>query len=172
MKRLTIFLTFVLAFCGIGLTASSAMAIDGPLANASVSFGQWETDPPFDRFPNNSDRFRNNHQLIPGTVTIKSGGAVNFIISGLHQPIIYDNGTQPDDVVETLTTTAAGGQVLIDDPNDRIYRGLDPSITGRERDRVEVVLFSKPGTYLVICGVQGHFVNDDMFGFVKVLPGK
>jgi hypothetical protein len=70
--------------------------------------------------------------------------------------------------------------VLIDDPDHRIYRGQDPSLQPLERasslkptpeflqDRVEVVWFPKPGTYLVICGVQGHFVNDDMFGFVKV----
>ena len=41
-----------------------------------------------------------------------------------------------------------------------------------ERDRVEVVHFANPGTYLVICGVRNHFVNDDMYGFVRVLPGK
>jgi hypothetical protein len=25
--------------------------VDGPLASATISFGQWQTDPPFDRFP-------------------------------------------------------------------------------------------------------------------------
>lgn len=41
----------------------------GPLANATVSFGQWDletamapgTITPLDRFPNLSDRFRNSH---------------------------------------------------------------------------------------------------------------
>jgi hypothetical protein len=32
------------------------------------------------------------------------------------------------------------------------------------------VYFEKPGTYLVICGVRDHFVNDHMYGFVTVLP--
>jgi hypothetical protein len=82
----------------------------------------------------------------------------------------------------TMTTgpTPSPAVVLIDDPDHRIYRGQDPSLQPLERasslkptpeflqDRVEVVWFPKPGTYLVICGVQGHFVNDDMFGFVKV----
>jgi hypothetical protein len=32
------------------------------------------------------------------------------------------------------------------------------------------VTLTKPGTYLVICGVLPHFAVDGMFGFVKVLP--
>jgi hypothetical protein len=32
------------------------------------------------------------------------------------------------------------------------------------------VTFASPGVYLVICGVFPHFVNDNMHGFVKVLP--
>ena len=185
MKRWTLSMISILTFCGIGLIASSAMAIDGPLANATVSFGEWQTDPPLDRFPINSPGSRNEHQLIPNEVKIKAGGAVNFIISGLHQPIVYDVGTQPDDVNENLTVGSTGVPLnvpLINDPVNRIYRGLDPSrlhlvdpVVGNPsigvRDRVEVVFFPKPGTYLVICGVQPHFVNDDMFGFVRVLPG-
>jgi hypothetical protein len=34
------------------------------------------------------------------------------------------------------------------------------------------VHFSNSGTFLVICGVRPHFVNDGMFGFVKVLPAE
>ena len=63
--------------------------VDGPQASATVSFGHWTTDPPFDRFPANNDRTRNNHKLIPYTVTIKAGGSVNFNISGLHQILVY-----------------------------------------------------------------------------------
>lgn len=36
------------------------------------------------------------------------------------------------------------------------------------QDRTESVNFPNPGTYLVICGVRGHF-PDGMFGFVTVL---
>lgn len=56
---------------------------------------------------------------------------------------------------------------IINDPARRIYRGVDPSL--RARDRVEVVSFSKPGTYLVICGVLPHF-QEGMYGYVRVLP--
>ena len=78
------------------------MTIDG--GNATVSFDQWQTDPPLHRFPNASPRLSINHQLIPNTVTIKAGGSVNFIVGGFHSPIVYDDGTQPEDIkVDTPT---------------------------------------------------------------------
>jgi hypothetical protein len=68
--------------------------ISGPLASATVSFGQWRTDPPLSRFPNiNAPIALNQHQLVPNEVKIKAGGAVNFIIAGFHQVIVYGDGT-------------------------------------------------------------------------------
>ena len=63
---------------------------------------------------------------------------------------------------------------LIDEPTNRVYRGLDPSLppfyrspeTTFIQDRIEAVHFEW-GTYLVICGVHPHFFNDGMFGFVS-----
>jgi hypothetical protein len=143
----------------------SHQRVDDPNANATVSFGHWQQ---FDRFPNNNDRTRNGHQLIPYAAKIKAGGTVNFIIAGFHQVIVYDNGTKPEDVNATLTVpvTAPPGPPLINDPTSRIYRGLDPSLN--PQDRVEVVHFPNKGVYLVICGVQPHFVNDQVYGFVRV----
>lgn len=142
--------------------------IAGPLANATVSFGQWPTEPPLDRFPNlGAPGIPNGHQLIPNEVKIKAGGTVNFIIGGFHLVLVYDDGTQPGDINPNLLVPGSTPPGLIDDPDDRIYRGLDPRIF--PQDRVEVVHFSRPGTYLVICGVRPHFVNDGMFGFVKVI---
>lgn len=142
--------------------------ISGPLASATVSFGQWPTDPPLDRFPNLvAPGIPNVHQLIPNIVTIKAGGTVNFIISGFHHVLVYDDGTRPDDINPDLLVPGSDPPGLIDDPNQRIYRGVDPRLF--PQDRVEVVHFSTRGTYLVICGVRPHFVNDDMFGFVRVI---
>jgi plastocyanin len=140
--------------------------ISGPLANATINFGAWRTDPPLDRFPNNSPMAGNQHQLTPHEATIKAGGTVNFIIGGFHHILVYDDGTQPGDINAALANPAFA--LLIDDPNNRIYRGLDPRPL--PQDRVETVHFPKRGTYLVICGVRPHFVNDGMFGFVRVLP--
>ncbi len=143
--------------------------LSGPLASATVSFGQWSAAP-LDRFPNlNAPVVRNQHQLIPNEVKIKAGGAVNFIVAGFHNINVYGDGTQPTDInVNSTVPPTAGGPPLINDTNNRIYRGLDPSL--QPQDRVEVVSFPNPGTFLVICGVRPHFVNDGMFGFVRVLP--
>ena len=146
--------------------AHQHQSISGPLANATINFGSWQTDPPLDRFPNNSPINRNQHQLTPHEVTIKEGGTVNFIIGGFHHPLVYDDGTQPGDINAALANPDF--PLLIDDPKNRIYRGLDPRPL--PQDRVETVHFPKRGTYLVICGVRPHFVDDDMFGFVRVIP--
>lgn len=150
--------------------------LDGPLANATVSFGQW-------RF--GQDRVAvepppppaNGHAVLPFTATVKAGGAVNFIIAGLHQIVVYGPGKQPGDVnldPATFLPDPTPGPPpfppLIDDPELRTYRGPDPRLLFPLVDRVEVVHFPNPGLHLVICGIVPHFVNDNMFGWVKVLP--
>jgi plastocyanin len=180
MRRSTLSRMCLVAMLVLGLAAPMATAGDHAKANATVSFGAWQTDPPLDRFPTSSPPDGNEHRVIPHQVNIKAGGAVNFIISGLHQVIVYDAGTRPRDIDTTNTTPSTGipaGVALINDANHRLYRGLDPSrlhLVDPQggslgvRDRVEVVHFLKPGKYLVICGVHGHFVEDRMFGFVRV----
>jgi hypothetical protein len=148
MSRSTLSIIGIVAMLGSGLAAPMAMADGAPQANATVSFGQWRTEPPLDRFPNSSPAAANEHQLIPQHVVIKAGGAVNFIISGLHQPIAYDDETRPDDINTALTTPTTGATSspavdLIDDPTHRLYGGLDPSLFLRER--VEVVHFRSRG---------------------------
>jgi hypothetical protein len=156
----------------------------GPLSNATVTFGGWLTDPPFDRFaPDPNDRFRNHHQLTPNEAKIQEGGTVNFIIGGFHLILIYDDGTQPQQINRNLLVPGSIPP-LIDDPKKRIYRGLDPRTMppyvfpappdSFVQDRVEAVQFAKRGRYLVICGVLPHFFNEatgqfEMFGFVRVV---
>ena len=145
--------------------------VDGPLASATVSFGQWMAG---DRFPNLNTRTQNQHLLIPYKPTIVQGGSVNFVIAGFHHIAIYEPGTKTTDIDPTLTVPVTNPPPapvpfppLINDPNGRVYRGLDPSLF--PQDRVEVVTFAEPGTYLVICAFQPHFVADNMHGFVRVL---
>jgi len=157
--------------------------ISGPLAEATVSFGQWLADSTVDRMRVANPGNLNTHELIPNEVSIKAGGAVNFVVAGFHQIVVYDDGTLPGDINAALAFPAPNAN-LIDDPNHRIYVGLSPSgvpanffgagvpaaaIPAPSQDRTESVNFPNPGTYLVICGVRGHF-NDGMFGFVRVLP--
>jgi plastocyanin len=154
--------------------AMPSAALDGPLSNATVSFGAWITTPPFDRMTQPPTPATNAHEIVPQIAKIKAGGTVNFIISGLHQVVVYDDGTQPSDIslANQIGGFAGPPQLppLIDDPNGRIYRGPDPRpLFPNVLDRVEVVQFENPGTYLVICGVVSHFTSG-MYGFVKVVP--
>lgn len=147
----------------------AAKADSGPLSNATVSFGGWMTTPPLDRFPNVSPPPANHHGVIPQVAKIKAGGTVNFIIGGLHQVIVYDDGTKPEDINTSQLLPLPQLPPLINDPNRRIYRGPDPRVLLPVVDRVEVVHFANPGTYLVICGVLPHF-QEGMYGYVQVVP--
>lgn len=153
-----------------------------PLGSATVSFGGWRTDftPPLDRYTNPAPPPpSNHHELIPNTAKIKAGGYVNFIISGLHVVAIYDDGTKPDDLDLSTAVHIGGGLppvvTVISDANRRIYRGPNPVLGGPppviNLDRVEVVQFTTPGTYLVICAIVPHF-NEGMYGYVRVLSEK
>ena len=149
-------------------------ALDGPLANAVVNFGQWKTAPTLDRYPNAIlPPTANNHHLLPSRVWIRKGGSVSFIISGLHQILVYGPNVNPADINTSVPTGAATtgvplGVPLVNDANNRIYRGPDPSLLGT-LDRVESVHFPNRGRYLVICGVLPHFL-EGMYGHVVVLP--
>ena len=158
--------------------------ISGPLARATVSFGQDPADSTVDRMRVANPGNRNGHQLIPNEVKIQAGGTVDFIIEGFHQVVVYDNGTQPDEINPNMLAPAPLNALIDDRPDRRIYRGLSPAgvpanffglgvpaaaIPAPSQDRVESVSFPNPGTYLVICAVRGHFL-DGMFGFVRVLP--
>ena len=144
--------------------------VRGPNATATVTFGSWRSDFPVDRYPNVSSGTANGHQVIPYQATIKPGGAVAFVIAGLHQVIVYGPDVEPGQINASLTRPTTGtplGTPLINDPVNRVFSGVDPSLY--PRDRVETVQFLSPGRYLVICGVQSHFVNG-MFGWIRVRP--
>ncbi len=171
-----------LASVAIAGTAAPAMAsqghqhdpLSGPLANATVSFGQWRQG--LDRVTTNPPPPPTNaHGVFPNTATVKAGGAVNFIIAGLHQIIVYGPGKEPSDVNTGLlipdpTPGLPDFPPLINDDVLRVYRGLDPRLLFPTLDRVEVVHFPTEGTHLVICGVLPHFAMDNMYGWVRVLP--
>lgn len=143
--------------------------VSGPLATATVSFGQWAASG-LDRYPNlGAPAKPNGHLLIPYETTIKAGGTVNFMIAGFHHVLVYGPGVQPEDINAASFIPLPGppGLGLIDDPTNRVYRGLDP--TQFPQDRIEVVQFPNAGTYLAVCGVTFHFA-DKMWGWVKVNP--
>ena len=176
----------LIAAGSVGLVGASAQhhakasfsAAGDPLGSAVVGFGAWMANftPPLDRFTNPlPPPPTNHHELIPNVAKIKAGGYVEFIISGLHVVTIYDDGTKPSDIDTTLLTPLGGPlPPVINDPDRRVYRGVNPVINPGPPpvytpDRVEVVYFERPGTYLMMCGILPHF-EDGMFGYVNVLP--
>jgi hypothetical protein len=196
MERWRLSMIGTLAFIGIAVSASSVMADDHRSDNVTVSFGLWDPNKtdlngaPLDRLLGDPAMGVGvNDIIIPNKVTIEEGDAVNFIIGGGHVLTIYDDGTKPKDIDTRVTEpaancpTTAGG--VINDPINRIYRGpcfstnfgTNPMTTITRRDGVEVVQFTKPGRYLVICSRLNHFISSttgkfQMFGFVKVLRRK
>src|SRR5262245_447600 len=198
MKRITVALIYFLTLIGAALSGSSVMAFDWRSGNVAISFGLWDPNKsdlmgaPLDRILGDpAQGVGVNDILIPNRVTIKEGDSVNFIISGGHVLTVYDDGTKPEDIgsaiepacvgagpftapcspVNNAGVPAAGG--ILSDADRRIYRGAFLNVNPARRDGVEVVQFTKPGTYLVICARKDHFFNPDtqkfeMFGFVKV----
>ena len=172
----------VAATIGISGTASVAAQhkhdstqMDGPLASATVSFGAWLTEPVVDRFATGGNtRTQNSHRVTPYDVTIKAGGSVNFLISGVHLLLVYAPGTTMDSINASLIEFAVPpvpGPLFpgfINDPANRVYRGLDPRAPA-PLDRAEVLTFAQPGRYLVVCGLVPHFL-DNMSGYVTVIP--
>jgi hypothetical protein len=162
----------------------SHRVLSGPLASATVSFGAWPVgtvEAPLDRTATPLAPVAPNvHSLLPQVAVIKEGGAVNFILAGFHQVVVYAPGKKPENVDTSVLLPIPGAPPtvgLIDDPAGRIYRGLDPGALSPappappnllSQDRVEVVGFSKRGVYLVICAVNVHFA-DGMYGWVRVI---
>ena len=142
--------------------------VEGPLAAATMTFGQWKTDPPLDRMAG-SPPPANQHLAIPYMPTIKAGGSITFAISGLHQMLVYAPGTELGHIDGTqLIPSGAGFPPLVNDAANRIYRGPNPVTFFPVLDRIEVVTFAHPGTYLVVCGVLPHFL-EGMHGYVRVI---
>ncbi len=202
MNRNTLASLFAVAIFVFGLPGSfqlyaqhhvsaAALSPADPLSSATVAFGGWKanphlcppvgTNPPapcpaVDRFAPNAGtqfpRFSNQHTLAPQVAKIRSGGSVNFIIGGLHVVAVYDDGTQPQDIDQTLLVPNRPPMTppIMNDARNRIYRGLDPFLLpiNAQQDRVEVVQFDEPGLYLVICAVLPHF-REGMYGYVRVL---
>lgn len=146
--------------------------------NHTVSFGNWtpSTAVPLDRMgadPN--PRTRNGHFLIPSPIRVHEGDTVSFVISGFHNLLVYGPDWRPSDIDRTLLLVSPPMTFppLINDPNHRVYRGLDPRANPANQDRVEVVAFNEQGKYLVMCGVLPHFFDATlgdfvMFGYVLV----
>jgi|SRR6185436_796031 len=116
-----------------------------------------------------------NHHVLPGTIKVRKGGVVNFVVAGFHQIVVYVPGVKPEDIQVPASGT------FINDFANLYYKGILPAggpppanpVTTNPSNainRVESVSFDVPGTYLVICNVRPHFL-DGMYAYVKVTDG-
>lgn len=118
-----------------------------------------------------------NHHVLPKVIKVRTGGVVNFAVSGLHWIRVYNPPKRSSDI---NLNSATGTAFLINDPVNLFYDGLNPGgpaggapsfyPLSNAQNRVEAVSFPKAGTYLVICNIRPHFL-DGMFAFVKVSDG-
>jgi len=150
-----------------GLIAAPASAqSDGNIATVSFGVGLNTAAPPPGGEP--------NHHVLPQTIKIKKGGVVNFMVAGFHQIIAYKPGTGLNDI------QVSGPPPFVNDLLNRYYTGIVPANAGlglpvttnpsNAMNRVESVAFLEPGTYLVICNINGHFM-DGMYAWVQVSNG-
>lgn len=122
-----------------------------------------------------------NHHVLPRKIHVAAGGVVNFVVAGFHEIFVYKPGTQPEDLaVPEFPVPGAPPRtnLFINDLNNLYYNGIDPAggpppatpattNPSNASNRVESVVFSRPGTYLVICNVTPHF-RDGMWAWVVV----
>ena len=169
----TLSMVFVITGLAIVQTPRLARADEKKVVSVTVSFGAGLNTAQ----PGNAA----NHHVLPGTIRIKAGGVVNFVVAGFHQIFVYLPGTQPEDLVVPpfpVPGEPPRTNLFINDLNNLYYQGINPaggpppataatSSPSNAVNRVESVSFSEPGTYLVICNVTPHF-RDGMFAFVKV----
>ena len=119
--------------------------------------------------PPNSISNPANHHVLPEVIHVRTGGVVNFVVAGFHQIFVYEPGAGP------IQVPASG--TFINDLRNLYYQGILPAggppatpataNPSNAQNRVEPVLFTAPGTYLVICNVRGHFLGG-MYAYVVV----
>jgi plastocyanin len=116
-----------------------------------------------------------NHHILPNTIEVKAGGVVNFAVAGFHQIVIYNPGTDIDDIV---LPPFPGNLFVNYQLTTAYYVGLNPDNANAAtpnaplnrfngENRLESISFAEPGLYLVICNVNPH-LRDRMFAYIKV----
>jgi hypothetical protein len=161
-KRFAVAVALVVA--GLGLLAPAVLA--GPDTSATVRFGNDEVGSPFPPITEHDESGNGKFNLIPRTVAIADGGSVTYDILvrfGIHQPVVYEAGTTPDDI------DLLGPFPFVNDPMGRLAVG--PAVNaaaGTGTWTTPAGTFDDPGRYLVLCNFAPHFAEFNMYGWVDV----
>jgi hypothetical protein len=134
-----------------------------------------------------------NHHVLPQEIKIRITrgkridgtpkvvpATVNFVVSGFHFIYVYQPGVKLQDVVDNVPATGTfinyernslGEPILF---AKGVNPGNPPHFADRNenpsgvQNRTDSIAFDKPGRYLVICNVRGHFL-DGMYAWVRVV---
>ncbi|HEY0022721.1 MAG TPA: hypothetical protein VGB24_07410 [Longimicrobium sp.] len=135
----------VMSTQSVGTTAA-------PAPGAVMRLGNAETGSPY---PNSHDgSWHANDRMNPGTVVMNAGEIVTFNIVFGHRLAIYNDGVQPKDILPT-----PGALLLY--PKGRLFLQAAPNPTIKLK-------FLKPGKYLVVCAINKHFFEAQMWGWLIV----
>jgi hypothetical protein len=141
--------------------AVPAVVIAGPDGSATVRFG----NPGAGSFvPGEVENgsFNAQDNMIPRTSVISEGGEVTFDIAGFHQPMIYEPGTQPEDI----DVPAFPPDATIDETDGLVEAG--PALGFQGEWTTDEDTFAEPGKYFVLCNFTPHFAFANMYGWVDV----
>jgi hypothetical protein len=161
-KRFAVAVALVVA--GLGLLAPAVLA--GPDTSATVRFGNDDVGSPFPPITEHDESGNGKFNLIPRTVAIAEGGSVTYDILvrfGIHQPVVYEAGTTPDDI------DVVGPFPFVNDAVGRLAVG--PAVNaaaGTGTWTTPAGTFDDPGRYLVLCNFAPHFAEFGMYGWVQV----
>lgn len=139
-------------------------------ASAVVNFGDHEAGSPFPPAVHD-ESFHAKDKIVPKSVVIERGGEVRFEIGALHQVAIYEPGTEPGDIdaTETVSDPVFSGTPLerIVYDEGRVALSPGPS-TGHATWIAPPGTFDETGTYLMICTTDLHFLESNMYGWIRV----
>lgn len=136
------------------MSAQAVGADAAPAPGAVMTFGNADTGTDFHPTGVHDQSYQSRFKINPGAVAIDAGQTVTFNITLGHRVAIYDVGTRPEDIQRTP------GPLLLY-PTGRLF--LQPFPTPQFRLR-----FVRPGKYLVVCAINMHFFDANMWGWLIV----
>jgi hypothetical protein len=138
----------------------------GQQMTATVKFGRVGVGSPFPP-PDHDASFHAYDAIRPRTAVIRAGGTVTFEVAPFHYPAIYEDGTRPEDInTDDVYFEGDCPIPLFEDEEGRIAEG---PLNCPSDEVVEwSYTFEEPGLYLVICQMLPHFVEANMYSWVRV----
>ena len=142
-----------------------AVVFAGPDGTASVRFGNPDAGSFIPEEVENGS-FNAQDNLIPRTSVITGSPTANveFVVAGFHQPMVYEPGTTPDDIVvppfpPNLVMPPSPGLLAAGPSPFSGFQGPWSPPAGT---------FDEPGRYFILCNVTPHFAFGKMYGWVDV----